>query len=100
MAEIGTEQASSAAAPAVTPGAQQGPVKGGGDLAEAMLAMSAKFDALVGALTGIATATTGARRGGQGGIGLANEAGLEDANAEATTALMESHSRICAWNDC
>jgi hypothetical protein len=69
-------------------------VNGGGDLAEAMLAMSAKFDALVGALTGISTATTGARGGGQGGIGLANEAGLEDASAEATTALMESHSRL------
>jgi hypothetical protein len=94
MAETGTEQASLAAAPAVTPGAQQGPVNGGGDLADAMLAMSAKFDVLVGALTGrIAPATAGAREGGQGGVGLANGAGLEDASAEATTALMESHSR-------
>jgi hypothetical protein len=49
MAEIGAEQESSAAAPAVTPGAHQGPVDGGGDLEEAILAMSAKFDA--GALT-------------------------------------------------
>jgi adenine/guanine phosphoribosyltransferase-like PRPP-binding protein len=68
MAEIGTEQASTAAAPAVTPGAQQGPVNRDGDLAEAMLAMSAKFDAVVGALPGgIAPATTGARESGQGG---------------------------------
>jgi hypothetical protein len=52
MTAIGTEQASSAAAPVVTPEAQQGPVNGGRNLAEAMLAMSAKFDALVGALTG------------------------------------------------
>jgi hypothetical protein len=59
-----------------------------------MLAMSAKFDALIGALTGgIAPSIAGAREGGQGRAGLANEAGLEGANVEATTALMESHSR-------
>jgi hypothetical protein len=42
---------------------------------------------------GIAPATTGAREGGQCGAGLTNEDGLEGASAEATNALMESHSR-------
>jgi hypothetical protein len=69
-------------------------VIGGRDLAEAMLAKSAKFDALVVALTGgIAPATTEAREGRQGGAGLANKTGLEGASVEATTALTESHWR-------